>query len=109
MSVVIDVHNMRTESDASPARDAPVLFAFLEFHAGCQLRLRIRALVAIYPKESFSELADQQILDPVAVEIADKRRRVALKSTNKELRRRIVAVLGIRRIGCGGNSKSGDR
>jgi hypothetical protein len=39
ISVVIYVHNMRTESDASPARDAAVLFSFLEFHAGCQLRL----------------------------------------------------------------------
>lgn len=39
MSIVIKVHNMRAESDASPARDATVLFSFLEFHAGCQLRL----------------------------------------------------------------------
>lgn len=38
IAVVIYVHNMRTESDASPARDTAVLFTFLEFNAGCQLR-----------------------------------------------------------------------
>ena len=39
ITIVIKVHNMRTESDTSPARDAAVLFSFLEFHAGCQLGL----------------------------------------------------------------------
>ncbi len=47
IAVVINVHNMRTEPDTSAARDATVLFAFLEFHTGGQLRLRIRALIAI--------------------------------------------------------------
>jgi len=76
-SLCLGVHNMRAESNTSAARDAPVLFAFLEFHAGSQLRLRIRTLISVYPQESFSELSDQQILDSVAVEIADERCGVA--------------------------------
>ena len=73
VAVVINVHNMWTESDTSAAWDASVLFAFLEFHSCGQLRLRIRALVAIYPQQSVFELADQQIFEAVSVEIKYKR------------------------------------
>ena len=59
MTIVVDVHNMRTESDASPAGDAAVLFSLFEFYSGRQLRLRIRALIAVDPEEPISELADQ--------------------------------------------------
>src|SRR4030042_1298669 len=77
MSVVINVHNIRPESDTSAARDTPVFFAFLEFPPGGQLRLRIRALVAVYPQQSVFELAYKQIFEAVAVEITYKRCSVA--------------------------------
>src|SRR4030066_1296215 len=77
MSVFINVHNMRTEPDTSAARDAAVLFAFLEFRPGGQLGLRIRALIMIYPQQPIFELANQQIFKAVAVEVAYKRCSVA--------------------------------
>jgi len=39
VAIVVQVHNMWTKSDASPAGHAAVLFSLLEFHAGRQLGL----------------------------------------------------------------------
>src|SRR5262249_20389851 len=65
-----EVHQLWTEPDTSPRRHAAVVAAVLELSPGRQPGQVVRPLVPVDPEQTFAELADQQVVDPVAVEVA---------------------------------------
>jgi hypothetical protein len=75
--ITVKVRNMRAKSDASATRDDAVLAARLELRSRSQLRLSVRARIVKDPEGSTSELADEQVLHAVAIEIGDARSGVA--------------------------------
>ena len=73
MPVLIEVHQLRTESDASSRGDGAVGLSVLEEPPFCKRRLRVAALVPEDPKLTSAELTDEKIAHPVTVDVADER------------------------------------
>src|SRR5262249_53901661 len=67
--VAVEVRELRTESDASPRRDARFLLARLEPSEAVELRLLRGPDVLVDAQLALAELTDEEVGDPVAVEV----------------------------------------
>src|SRR5207302_1106542 len=75
--VAVEVHQLWTEADASARGHTAILMSIFESESSRQLRLSIRAFVAVDPQQAFAELPDEEILDTVAIEVTHERSRMA--------------------------------
>src|SRR5262249_7569193 len=75
-AIAVESHKLRTKADASARWDAALLLARLELHSGRVSGLSVRADVLVEPQNALAELADEQILLAVAIEIDNERCRV---------------------------------
>ena len=69
VSIVVKVHNMWAKANASPAGDASVLLALLELHGCGQSGVGICPFIATNPEDAVPELAHEQILHTVTVNV----------------------------------------
>src|SRR5262245_34758419 len=76
-AVAVEIRELRTEADASARGHAALLLALLELDARRVFRFRVRADVLVDPEDSFTELADEQIVFAVAVKVNDQGGRMA--------------------------------
>src|SRR5262249_2557375 len=76
-AVAVEGHELRTQADASRRRPAPLLLPCPKLRPRLVQGLRVRADVLVEPQDAVAELADEEIIRTVAVEIDDERRRVA--------------------------------
>ena len=77
-AIAVEIHELWIEADASRAGKGGVLPASLEIRELVgEEGFRIRALVQVDPGSTSTELADDQVLLSVLVEVIDERRRMA--------------------------------
>jgi len=77
LSVLVQVHQLWSEPDASPRRDGAARTARLEPLVALETRTGIRAQVVVDPQLPLVELAHEQVVDSVAIDVAIERCRVA--------------------------------
>ena len=63
-AIMIQIHQLWSEADASPRRDGAERTARLEPLVALESRTDIRAQVAVDPQPPFVELANEQVVDP---------------------------------------------
>ena len=72
-AVMIQIHQLWSEPDASPRRDGADRTARLEPLVALEPRTRLRAQISVDPQAPVVELAHEQVLDAVAINIAIER------------------------------------